>query len=378
VLITIDHALAYNNIVKRFTYEFLGWVSAAEGFVFLSGLTAGLIYTHKFLEKGNAFIIDTSFKRVRKIYVNHVLLLLFAFGVVFCFTYFVSHAWMREYWTKMYPFFFQEPVKAIILGSLLIYQPTYLDILPMYAVFILFVSLIVKRFQQGAIWPVLLISFGLYLAGSINSAYPFVGNLVQGPIREVGYFNLFCWQFIFVLGLFSGFLFYHGKTQKWQTNNYLFLLAALVSGSLFVLKNIHVEIPGVDILYWTGKNNLGPVRLLNFMALCYFVTFLASKNKTWFTFQPMCYLGRNSLEVFTLHIALVIVFMPIMYYLNNEFSVAVYNEFRLYPLETALVFFVIVPALFLAPVLLNKKERAALVAKSLRREVEQVREVAGV
>ncbi|OUJ73807.1 OpgC family protein [Hymenobacter crusticola] len=377
ILITIDHALAYNNIIKRFTYEFFGWVSGAEGFVFLSGLTAGLIYTYKFLEKGNAFVLDTSFRRVQKIYTNHILLLLFAFAMVLAFTFFVSSDWMTRYWMSTYPFFFAEPAKAIVLGLLLLYQPTYLDILPMYAVFILFVPFLVKSLQKKAMWLVLLVSFLLYVVGSASSFYPFLDNIIQSPLLKMRYFNLLCWQFLFVIGLVSGFLFYHGKTKEWQRNKYLFGLAICVSVLFFGLKNAHVEIAGINLEYLTDKANLGPLRLLNFLALCYTLTFIASKKGNWFASRPICYLGRNSLEVFTLHIALIIVFMPILYYLNKESSIDVYNEFKFYPLETALVFFVIIPALFLAPFLLNEKYRVALINRSLRAiEPEKIREVA--
>lgn len=44
VLLAFDH---YGGAVPYVTYEPLGFVSAAEGFIFLAGVMLGLLYVHK-------------------------------------------------------------------------------------------------------------------------------------------------------------------------------------------------------------------------------------------------------------------------------------------------------------------------------------------
>lgn len=74
ILITVNHFSSHNNIIVKFTYEFIGWVTGAEGFVFLSGLTAGLIYTYKLNTKGDNYIKTASGKRSGTIYKYHAFL----------------------------------------------------------------------------------------------------------------------------------------------------------------------------------------------------------------------------------------------------------------------------------------------------------------
>lgn len=349
VLITIGHFLAENNIVRYFTYEFVGWVTAAEGFVFLSGLTAGLVYTYKMVKEGNKYISIAATKRAWLIYRNHALLLLFCFLVI------SSFQFARNYWSNDYSNFMEHPILAVVLGLALLYQPIYLDILPMYAVFMIFVPLIIKYFQKGAITKLLLLSFSLYLVGLINKYFDLTRNLVQSETINSGFFNLLCWQFLFVIGLLGGFLFYKGKTCQWQRNTYLFYVALGVSVGCFLIKNLKLGVSNFDVEFWAIKSHLGPLRLLNFFALSYVLVFVASWKDTWFKTRALCYLGRNSLDVFSFHIILVILFKPLKTYFNSLSAIKIGNYFYIYPVTTVFILFFIIPALYLAPTLLNRK-----------------------
>ena len=357
VLIAVNHAMTNDNVIRRFTYEFVGHVTAASGFVFLSGLTAGLVYTRKFSEKGTVSIAATAAKRAWLIYRNHLLLLVFTFGLVLLFPS------LRASWSDSYDFFTQEPLLSLAMGGMLLHQPQYLDILPMYALFMLWVPVLVRWFHQGFLVPVLLGSLALYLFSTLNEPYHLVEVLHVTADLTIGWFNLLNWQLLFTSGVAFGFLSSRGHLARWQHSRPLLAVAVLVSVTLFLLKNLHIEIPGINMNYLVNRANLGPTRVVNFGALCFIVVFVATRKKHWFTFRPLTYLGRYSLEVFTLHVVLTVLFMPVRLYLNQLYSVRAVHDFYFYPLESLVVFFVIVPALFLAPVLLSPKARKHLKTK---------------
>src|ERR1700759_5327206 len=60
VIMTINHL---PSLVSRFTDEPLGVFSGAEGFVFLSGLLAGLVYARRLRRDGPAALWDSSRSR---------------------------------------------------------------------------------------------------------------------------------------------------------------------------------------------------------------------------------------------------------------------------------------------------------------------------
>lgn len=353
VVILIVHFLSRENIIIKFTNEVLGWVSAAEGFVFLSGLTAGLVYTSKFIEKGKDFISVACRKRAWLIYKYHIGLFLLAIIIMF------SHEFMSSFWKEYYSLIFQDPLLAAFVGGVLLHQPNYLDILPMYAIFILFIPITIKYFQKGYCCHVLIISFLIYLVGTFNLfPLPFAQYLSDQSINT-GFFDILCWQFLFIVGLFLGFLYYHGKTDRIQTSRMLLWLALSICVPLFIAKfffgeYFYTRFDSFSIEYWTNKEQLRPLRLLNFAAISIVVTYIASKYGEWFSFKPLIYLGKHSLEVFAFHIILVMLFKPLESYLNTFFAIKVNDFYSIYPLGTLLLLAVII-ALFLAPALKTQK-----------------------
>lgn len=102
------------------------------------------------------------------------------------------------------------------------------------------------------------------------------------------------------------------------------------------------------------KGHLRPLRLLNFAAVLAIITFLASRFRNWFQYQPVCYLGRHSLEVFSFHVVLLLLFNPLGAYLNSLYAIQLSATVYAYPLGTLLLL-VLVPALYLAPALKGGK-----------------------
>jgi len=347
ILITTNHFLSKQNIIHHFTYEYIGWITAAEGFVFLSGFTAGLVYSRKLVEKGEAFISVAAKKRAWTIYKYHILLFLLVSLILF------SHITMKEYWQPEYEFLFDKPLSALLLGSVLLYQPIYLDILPMYALYMLLLPIVLKYFASGRQVLVLAVSFLLYLIGTFHLATQVIDDIQFFNQVNTGFFNLISWQFLFVAGLYLGFLTYQNKISQILHNKKLFYFALIICGLLFFFKKVHykIDISYINLDYFISKENLGPLRLLNFFAWLMVMSYFASRYKAWFSFKPVCYLGKFSLEVFSLHILLVVLLKPLKEYSNNFNAIRLTDSLYIYPWASFMLLFILLPALFLAPVI---------------------------
>ena len=355
VIITIDHFLKDNDVIKRFTYEFIGWVTAAEGFVFLSGLTAGLVYTYKFNQKGYNFISAAAKNRSWLIYRNHII----TFFLAFLFILFIPQ--FTQYWQKEFSYLIDYPFITSILSIFLIYKPNVFDILPMYAVFLLFVPLVIYYLSKGYYWQIALFSLLLYIVGSIGTYSHFFEKIVNNEDINTGYFNILSWQLLFMAGIFVGFFHYLGKTKNIQINRYIFYVAILITALSFIVKNTHLDLKyNFDISI--NKHTLGPLRLINFFALFFIFTYLSTKKGTWFKGKALCYLGQYSLEVFSAHIVLMILFRPIEEYFDNQLSIKVVEHFYIYPTGGLMLLLIILPLLYLAPTIL--KRRIVVASKS--------------
>ena len=114
--------------VSHFLQEPLGFMSEAEGFIFLSACLAGFAYGRTYLQADWAAMARRIWKRTRKIYFIHLAVLLP--GVLI--------AWMFA--SQLTPLanhfhdFLLHPLGALALIPLLLHQPPLFDILPFYVI----------------------------------------------------------------------------------------------------------------------------------------------------------------------------------------------------------------------------------------------------
>ena len=369
ILITVDHFLTDDNIIKRFTYGFVGWVTAAEGFVFLSGLTAGIVYTYKSTQKGQRFITVAAMRRAWQIYRNHIIILFLVYVLV------LTVGFIGESWADKFSLLYLRPGLAALLGLTLLYQPYYNDVLPMYAIFVLLVPAVIKLFKRGYVRQVFTASALLYLLGIVFSLYNLTDKVSWYKAFGRGHYNLFSWQLLFLAGLYSGFAYFNGKTKNIQINKKIFYFSSFLVVVLFIAKNTHIDDYRI-VQYLVDGAYVAPLRLLNFWVLFMTMVFLATRYPQKFNYRPLCYLGQYSLEVFSLHIVLVILFRPLENYLNTFHAIKLSSHFYFQPFSSLLLLFLILPALYLAPVLLSARGRAAWRAGRAPASVPQPRPVA--
>jgi len=307
VLMTITH------IPTRFSNPLgqpFGFVSAAEGFVLLSGFVAGMVYTQRQLRDGDAVMRDAFFKRALKLYLCQAALLLFLLGVIGL----VGVAMHQPAITDLVSFFLDNPMTALLSGLLLLYNPPLLDILPMYVLFMILSPLLLLHASRhgwdaivvisGLVW--LAVQFGLSQAG-YDALVRLTGMPV--PFRETGAFEMLAWQFVWVLGLWIGSS--QGAQQPVQPTPFptWAVRFALVYALIHLVWRHAIgqapfpHDPQLSLLY--DKWQLGPLRVINFLCLVLLAMHYGPRlTRRLPRVRVLELLGEQSLPVFCAHLVL--------------------------------------------------------------------------
>ena len=302
--IFVDHIP--DNSLSYFTVPLIAFNDAAEVFIFISGYTAALVYGRALLHRGFLFSTAQILRRVWQLYVAHIFLFVI-------YTAEVSYSVL----TFSNPLFYDEsrvgdflvaPHIAVIETLFLQFQPTFLDILPLYIVLLgtfPLVLLLLRRHSLLALLP----SLGLYIG-----AQRFDLALTAYPQDHLWFFNPFAWQFLFVIGGTLGYGRVTGRNllpdRRWLIwPAGLFAVFAAIVNVSWMIHGIEDSFPGLLLkeLWPIDKNNLALLRLVNFLALATLVMYFVSPDSAFLRMRivlPVLLCGRQSLHVFCVGILL--------------------------------------------------------------------------
>jgi len=300
--------------LTRFANQPLGFVSAAEGFVFLSAFLVGSIYTPLMLERGIGFVRARIWKRTRLLYGYHLALLLFAFTIIAGIAHFGHSQALRNFLAPL----FHSPGWASISAPLLLYQPPLMDILPMYIVFLGLTPLLLQ-FAARRGWRLLLIVSALiWIAAQLQVGRGLYDLLAAGgyplPPNAWSSFDWFAWQVLWIVGLWLGSPAVRSVSAAPESvispsrgirrSTYV-LIAAIGAAALLLCARHHIGgyTAGLDLNGpLASKWHLGPLRLANFALLGLIAHRLLLPLLHWLRIEALELLGRSSLQVFAAHI----------------------------------------------------------------------------
>src|SRR6266481_4418872 len=303
IFIFIDHIP--ENILSYFTLEAFGFFDAAEVFIFISGFTAALVYGRRLAEKGALYATAQVLRRAWQLYVAHVFLfVIFIAEVSYTATTFKNPMYNEE---MRVADFLDEPHVAVVKALLLQFQPTFLDILPLYILMLVIFPVVLLGMQRHPLL-VLLPSAILYVTvqmfGIAVPAYP------EG---HVWYFNPLAWQFLFVAGAVLGNSAWDEGFARVLKLAYpvaaVVFVAALAVKVSWTIHGVWETFPGLFLreLWPVNKNNLSPLRLVSFFALVLLVATLVPRQARFLgsaAARPLVLCGQQSLEIFCLSILL--------------------------------------------------------------------------
>jgi len=295
--------------MAEFTYQPLGFVSAAAAFVMLSGYMNA--FTSPAVDPGMRALTRQAWKRAARVYRYHLVLLLALLALAVMTTAYLDQP------TPLYPDHGGAGA-MLTYGALLLHQPSYMDILPMYFFFLLLSPPLMVALHRGHDRIVIAASVTCWLLGQFVDPQEWLEARL-GTGASTGSFNLLAWQLLWVAGLYAGFL-HKVRRQTAFFRHRGFLCIAVVLAAGFLLAR-HQLLPVSDaLLALVEKEDLRILRVANIasqvVVFCWLIKLVpASYGLPWFRL-----LGRYSLPVFSFHVLLVYLLEPLTWRIAYFFS----------------------------------------------------------
>ncbi|MDP3340808.1 OpgC family protein [Frigidibacter sp.] len=304
VMIFINHVP--NTAWEGWTSRNFGFSDAAEGFVFMSGLAAGLAYSGGFRRAPFWPAITRVWGRAWTLILVHMTVTVIALGITGAAVKLWGLPEMAE--INNVPPLLADPLAGFLGLALLSHQLGYMNILPLYAVLLAATPALLWAALRAPLALVAVSAAVWLVAGSLRIAPP------TYPTESIWFFNPLSWQLLFVLGLTSGTAMKRGQrlvpVRRWLVA----LSAAVVLGimvwaiwddlgarlntGMFALRDTWLP----DFLFDYDKTFVSGPRLLHFLALAYLLSALpivrraCAHRVAW----PLAVLGRHGLTVFAL------------------------------------------------------------------------------
>jgi len=315
------------------------FVEDAQGFVFLSGLLIGLVYARKMMKYGYETGRQAIWNRSMELYKYAMGLVIAVLAVTLVLPH-ASYVWFN--WIGATSF--DDPLRLAAIATF-VFQPTFMDILPQYIVYMLFAPVLIKLCLDGKWAYVMVGSLLVWMAGQLGLQKVIttpLHELVKGPddqgIRVS--FNMLGWQIVFFSALVMGAMTAQNKIE-WKKifspeNSWIPKVALLVC--LFFMPLRIATAWGFMPDYVIGKfaameirADFGPVYLINFIAVGVGLTWLLiagpkhhsqivrriANGVIWvLSMKFLQLLGRHSLQVYVWHVAIVYA----VYYMDGRTS----------------------------------------------------------
>ncbi len=198
---TLTHLPTAVSVISNQTF---GFVSGAEGFIFLSGFMIGQLEQRIESKRGLGATVRDAMKRAARVYGYHAALLAIAFTLVAE----IGVRYHRLALQNLLSFYLARPKQAIIAAGLLEYRPSLLDILPMYVIFLVLTPCARAVARRWGWDPVVYASFALWAAAQFGLrgwVYRHIDLFGLGvPENSTGAFDMYAWQLLWMVGLALG------------------------------------------------------------------------------------------------------------------------------------------------------------------------------
>jgi hypothetical protein len=298
--IFIDHIP--DNVTAWFTLHSFAFCDAAEMFIFISGYTAALAYSPVFDREGMAMGVARIYRRVWQLYIAHIVLfMIFSAEVAYTLKIRYNPLFAEELAVGDY---LSNKGEVFIRVLMLQFQPSLLNILPLYIVLLLGLPWLLLVMRRNVLFGLIPSAVLWLLATMLDWNFP------GFPEGQRWYFNPLAWQFLFTISVALGLS--RDRTSWPRGVPTVALVFAAAACLLSFDWTLHDLLPRVPVLLslppaWFDKTALPPARILSILALAIIVSSCIPRDARWFSSRagwPFVVCGQHSLEVFCLTIVL--------------------------------------------------------------------------
>jgi hypothetical protein len=284
------------NVLGDFSLRNFATCDATEVFVLLAGYGAGLSYGMGLGRNGYISTAADVLKRAWTLYIAHIFLfVLFTAQVTYSATSLNRLNYLSE--TRL-DVLGDDPYRSMLEALLLRFQPSLLNILPLYVVLLVFFAATIWMLR----WPRVLFGFSLLIYLLVRVT----GLNLDSWDNGGWFFDPLAWQFLFIIGVLLAC-----APMALPKPTWLFDAAAIAVVVLGVIVTMAVQpYPHrLDVLSRSvfrvlvvdDKTSLYPLRLISILALTWLCVRLVRFDAAWLRSRwaaPLELLGQNSLPVF--------------------------------------------------------------------------------
>lgn len=301
---TLTHLPTKASVVSNQTF---GFVSGAEGFIFLSAFMVGQL-GHRMEEKrGRRGALRDWVRRTVRVYVYHCILLAIAFTLAAP----IGVAFHRLAIQNLLSYYLADPKHALIAAALLEYRPSLLDILPMYVIFMALTPVAREVARRWSWEPVVYASFALWTVAQFGLRAWLYRQVdlfgLKVPETSTGAFDLYAWQLLWIVGLALGSIAFsanRSEPRQQRIPDWLWKICLPIGIVFLILRYVPLDRwMNPDVYGWLiDKWHLGPARIINFSVLAILVVRFGARIANLPFIAPLYLLGQASIEVFSVHV----------------------------------------------------------------------------
>lgn len=326
IIMMLDHLqyfpfISLITIAHPYTFQTLGFVSAAEGFFFLSGLVFALVYAPKYLAQGAGTFTRLALRRAGYVYLWYIGTYLSVI-LLFCLPLF------RDNWPLVWhsqEIIKDTPFTAFLLAAVFLHQTGLVDLLCMYVIYIACTPLAARLLAHGRAPVLLAICAALWLLGQARpqlmleqfSQGHITWNLAQPPAEMeelprglyLPWFELLSWQLMFYAGFILGWLRVTVTDFQFPIRRGWLVTALAICLPLLIWRHTVSAPEDWDTIFLSDRG-LGIIRLINTAALFYLIYALCRRKPDWFRGGALVRLGQTAIQVFAFHVFLCYALTP--------------------------------------------------------------------
>jgi hypothetical protein len=284
------------DVLGDYSLRNFAMCDATEIFVLLAGFGAGLAYGSEMDRQGYLYAAADALRRAWTLYIAHI----FLFVVYTAQVAYSAVALDRVFYLEetRLDVLAEAPYRALLEALLLRFQPSLLNILPLYVVLLLMFAAALPLLRRPAL--LFAVSFAGYVVVRVT------GINLQAWTGEGWYFNPLAWQLLFMIGAILAYA--PPKMPERQRPFDVLAVLVLLSG-IIVIWVIDIHPPVLALMPATvirfiiteDKTGLHPFRLLSILSLTWLTIRLVPFDAAWVRSRlaaPLVLIGQNSLSVF--------------------------------------------------------------------------------